>query len=123
MSAPAEKARSPAPVSTTTRTSRSASISRQMRLQLALGRRVDGVQHLGPVDGDARDMIGDAEADRHQLAAFMRGAAISAQHLVRVLAEPGRRDADRDRRILEMDRRADDAHALDRARRIRSPCR
>ena len=91
MSAPAEKARSPAPVSTTTRTSRSASIAAQMRLQLALGRRVDGVQHLGPVDGDARDVVGDGETDRHrQLARRPDARAARSRRAPRRCAGRGR---------------------------------
>ncbi len=58
-SAPAQKERSPAPVSTTTRTS-----SRPLDVvpdadQLGLGRQVDRVDHLGPVDGDRGDVVRD----------------------------------------------------------------
>ena len=57
MSAPVENARSPAPVSTTTRTSRSLLDLAPDLLQLALGGRIDGVQHVRPVDRDARDVV------------------------------------------------------------------
>jgi hypothetical protein len=37
------------------------------RLQLRLGRRVDRVELVGSVDGDARDVIGDLEPDGHDV--------------------------------------------------------
>ena len=49
-SAPAQKARSPAPVSTTTRTSSRCSMSSQMRFSSASVGEVDRVEHVGPVD-------------------------------------------------------------------------
>src|SRR5580704_13688808 len=115
MSAPAEKARSPAPVSTTTRTSRSASIAVQMRCNS----RSDATSMAFSTSG--RSMVTRATwsatakrigmrrlAGRPDARAFDLG-----EHLGRVLAEIGRRNANGNRRILEMDRRADDAHAFD----------
>ena len=77
-------------------------------LQFALGRRIDGVEHLRPVDGDAGDVIRDLEQDRHHSAAVARACASSASTSCGVLAEFRGRNADRDRRVRHVDRRADD---------------
>src|SRR4029077_8670559 len=47
-------------------------------LQLALSRRIDRVQHLGPVDRDPRDVVRDGEMDRHHSAAVALARASSA---------------------------------------------
>jgi hypothetical protein len=78
MSAPVENARSPVPVSTTQRTSRLPLDLAPDRLQLALGGRVDGVEHVRPVDGHARDVILELVEDRHHSAAVARACATSA---------------------------------------------
>ena len=59
MSAPAAKAR-PAPVTTTARTSGSRGEATQRVAKLLEERPAEGVQHLGPVQGD----------ERHRAAAF-----------------------------------------------------
>ena len=57
MSAPVQKARSPAPVSTTTRISRSALDRAPDPHQLGFGRRVDRVHAVGPIERHAGDVI------------------------------------------------------------------
>ena len=57
MSAPTQNARSPAPVSTTTRTSSALLEIGPDALQLGFGREVDRVEHVGPVDRHRRDMV------------------------------------------------------------------
>ena len=65
MSAPATKAFSPAPVSTTARTAASCAISRATPQQLLVGRRVQGVQHLGTGDRDDGDGAVALDLDCH----------------------------------------------------------
>ena len=109
-SAPAQKARSPAPVSTTTRTSSSRFDRGPDALQLGLGREVDRVHHLRPIDGDAwrrgraprRRTLIDAHSPR-------RARARLGQHLVGVLAQPRRRAAQAGLRARHPDRAGDEA--------------
>ncbi len=95
-----QKARSPVPVSTTTRTSRLPSISVQIFCSSRSDGGVDGVEHVRPVDGDACDVIlRSANRIGISSAAFDARRASSASTSCGVLAERRRRDADRHRRI------------------------
>ena len=70
-------------------------------LQLGLGREVDRVQHLGPVDGDPRDVVVDSSQSRPlTLAQALVGESCRARARtsVGVLAEARRRAAQADRR-------------------------
>ena len=48
----------------------------QMRDQLGFRRLVDGVHAVGPVDGDARDVVLDGEADAHETTLALRSSAM-----------------------------------------------
>ena len=67
MSEPAQNALSPAPVRIATRTAASSAISCQISPRCLLGRNVERIQRLRPVDGDDRDAVGTLfKKDRHQ---------------------------------------------------------
>ena len=85
MSAPAQKARSPAPVSTTTRTSRRC--SSRPRCAAARPRwQVDRVHHLGPVDGDRATW--SAPRRRSLIAAASRAQRAALRPALRRCARP-----------------------------------
>ena len=68
MSAPAEKARSPAPVRMTARTSASVSIASSTRHQAVDQRVVQRIELVGPVQRDQRDAVVDFEQEGSDIA-------------------------------------------------------
>ena len=121
MSAPAQNARSPAPVSTTARTSRSVSSRCQIVLQRRVGGGVERVQHLRPVDGDAGDVVGDLAADRSRHHAVRAQPRRSSSASIAGFGQDGvavaRRRAgggvaQRETVVGQMHRRADQAAAV-----------